>query len=515
MLNHLLSLLIWLPIIGGVVVLFTDRQGPLSAEVTRWVALIFAVLTFALSMVLYTHFNSDSWHMQFVENTPWIPFLNIRYSLGVDGISTLFIILTTFTNIIIILSAWQRIEDKVGQYMAIFLISTGLMNGAFCATDAILFYVFWEAGMIPMYLGIGVWGGQRRAYASIKFFLYTFLGSIFMLIAFLYLGHKAGSFNIAGFLNLSLNKNEQDLIFLAFLAAFAVKIPMWPFHTWLPDAHSEAPSGGSVVLAALMLKMGAYGFLRFSMPIVPGVHQTLDWLLIAMSLVAIVYVGFAAIVQKDIKRLIAYSSVSHMGLVTLGIFMVFMILGQANGHSSASHADAMIGVQGAMFQMIAHAFSSGAMFIGAGFLFQRYGSRLIKDYQGVAHALPVLATFMMLFMMANVGLPGTSGFVGEFMIVIAAFKANIWLALIAGLTLVIAPAYTLWMYKRVFFGELQNQALLDKPDMNKMEWLVFLLLAIPTIVFGIYPEPILSISHAAIAHFVQHDLTIIAQGAYA
>ncbi len=509
MLAHwILSLLIWLPIVGGVVVLATGT-GDRNPEAARWVALVFALLTLALCVPLLLGFDSNSYHMQFVENYSWIPWVHARYALGVDGISILFIVLTCFTNVVIVLAAWKSVTRKVGQYMAIFLISTGIMNGAFAALDSLLFYVFWEASLVPMYLGIGIWGGERKAYASIKFFLYTFLGSIFMLIAFLYMAGKSGNFSIMGFQSLHLTATEQDWIFLAFLAAFAVKIPMWPVHTWLPDAHTEAPAGGSVVLAALMLKMGAYGFLRFSLPIVPGVHASFDWLLIVLSLIAIVYVGFASIVQTDMKRLIAYSSVSHMGLVTLGIFMVFMILGKTH-----DKVDAMISVQGAVFQMIAHAFSSGALFLGVGYIQQRFGSRMIRDYQGVAHVMPIFAAFFMLFAMANVGLPGTTGFVGEFLVVISAFKANIWIALLAATTLVIAPAYTLWMYKRVLFGEWQHPTLQQSVDVTPLEILVMLLLAVPVLVFGIYPEPILHIAHATTLHFIDHVLMRLPVGAY-
>lgn len=515
----LLSLLIWVPVIGALLTILIDRQNR-QPELAKWVALGFALLTLVLCIPMLQAFDADSYQMQLTESVAWIPQWGINYSLGVDGISVLFIVLSAFTNLVVILSAWNVIKDRVGQYMAIFLLSTGIVNGAFAATNAILFYIFFEASMVPMFLSVGIWGSKRRAYASMKFFLYTFLGSIFMLVAFLYLYTRSGSFDITILQTLAngihpvLTRGQQDWIFLAFLAAFAVKIPMWPVHTWLPDAHTEAPSGGSVVLAALMLKMGAYGFIRFSLPIVPDVHASLDWLLIALSLIAIVYVGFASIVQKDMKRLIAYSSVSHMGLVTLGIFMVFMIVGQSAGHDAAAHADATLAVQGAIFQMIAHAFSSGALFIGVGYLYDRFGSRLVKDYQGVAHVMPVFAAFYMLFAMANVGLPGTSGFVGEFMVILAAFKAHIWIAIVASLTLVLAPAYTLWMYKRVIFGELKDTRLEKGQDLTKNEWLVFGLLAIPVIVFGVYPEAILHLSHASAEHFVAHATADIVPGTY-
>ncbi|MDF2529325.1 MAG: nuoM [Gammaproteobacteria bacterium] len=503
--NWLLSLLIWVPIVGGVLVLMLSKIHSGTA-LPRWAALIFALATLALCIPLYAGFDASSYQMQFLERYNWIPQFGLQYALGVDGISVLFIMLTCFTNLIIILSAWRVVKHHVAQYMAIFLFSTGIMNGAFCALDAILFYSFWEASMIPMYLGIGIWGGQRRAYAAIKFFLYTLLGSIFMLIAFLYMANKAGNFSIISFQNLSLSSDTQNWIFLAFLAAFAVKIPMWPAHTWLPDAHTEAPAGGSVVLAALMLKMGAYGFIRLAMPIVPGVTQSMDWLLIGLSLIAIVYVGFATIVQKDMKRLIAYSSVSHMGIVTLGIFMVFRLVRETNGFNFGGQEEAIISVQGAVFQMIAHAFSSGALFLGASYLYQRFGSRQINDYRGIANVMPIFAAFYMLFAMANVGLPGTSGFVGEFLVILAAFKTNFWVALAAASTLVIAPAYMLWMYKRVLFGEVKNHTLAKGKDLTGLELLVFILLAAPILIFGIYPDLILQVSHATVAHFV--DLVV-------
>lgn len=511
MLQHiLLSLLIWVPMIGGLLCLLMGRSDT-RAEAVRWVATTFALITLALCIPLYMDFNAASWHMQFVEFIPWIPAFNINYSLGVDGISVLFIILTCFTNLIVVLSSWRVIKKNVAQFMAVFLFSCGIMNGGFEARDAILFYIFYEASMIPMFLGIGIWGGKRKSYASIKFFLYTFLGSVFMLVAFMYLYSISGTFNIASWEQLNIPASTEDWLFLGFLAAFAVKIPMWPLHTWLPDAHTEAPSGGSVVLAALMLKMGAYGFLRFNYPILPNVTSGADWFILALSLIAIIYVGFASLAQKDIKRLIAYSSISHMGLVTLGIFIVYMIF-----HKTHNTAEAMIGVQGAVFQMISHAFSSGAMFIGVGYMFDRFGSRLMQDYKGLAYAMPIFAAFYMLFAMANVGLPGTSGFVGEFLIIMAAFKANIWLAFGAALTVVIAPAYTLWMFKRVLFGDPTGQKHegAKNVDIKGMDFIVFFLLAVPVLVFGFYPSPILNISHAAVAHFTDHVVSRIPIGAY-
>jgi NADH-quinone oxidoreductase subunit M len=504
----MLSLLTWVPIVGAIVVMLLSGNDK-HHNLVRSVALVIAIVTFGLSALMYHQFNLADYHMQFVQNFAWIPALHIRYALGIDGISALFIILTSFTNIIIILAAWNTIHKKVAQYMAVFLLLTGIMNGCFAATDSILFYIFWEASLIPLFLGIGIWGGPRRAHAAMKFFLYTFLGSIFLLVAFIYLYTQAHSFAIPAFQNLHLSHAAENWIFLAFFVAFAVKIPMWPLHTWLPDVHTQAPPGGSVVLAALMLKMGAYGFIRFSLPITPNVTAGLEWLLIILSLIAVVYVGFATLAQKDMKRLIAYSSISHMGLVTLGIFMVFMIVGR-----TGDVADAALSVQGAMFQMIAHAFSSGAMFIGVNYLYIRFGSHYIQDFKGMAHKMPIFAAFFMLFAMANVGLPGTSGFVGEFLIILAAFKASPWIAFIAATTVVIAPAYTLWMYKRVLFGEANESMAAKSHDITWNELLVFVLLAAPILIFGIYPEPILQLSHAATFHFVTHVTSLIPTGAY-
>ncbi|TNF69088.1 MAG: NADH-quinone oxidoreductase subunit M [Gammaproteobacteria bacterium] len=494
----LLDILIWLPIIGAFVVMMLFNSDKRSL-IARWVALIFAIVTFLFSILLYMNFNAESDKMQFLQNVNWIPLLNAKYALGVDGISVLFIILTSFTTVIIILGAWKTINVKVAQHMTIFLMTCGITNGVFAAMDSLLFYVFWEASLIPMTLAIGIWGGQNRVYAAMKFFLYAFFGSVFMLVAILYLHVKTNSFMIQDFYNLNLPVEVQWMLTLAFWIAFAVKVPMWPVHTWLPDAHTEAPAGGSVVLAALMLKMGAYGFIRFSLPMFPEIHMTIDEFLIILSLIAIVYVGIASIVQKDAKRLIAYSSISHMGIVTLGIFSVFLIFVKT-GHSDS----ALLGVQGAVFQMIAHAFSSGGLFIGVSFLSARMKTRMIDEYQGVAFSMPIFAAFFMLFCMANVGLPGTSGFVGEFLVILGVFKASPLLALIAGLTLILAPAYTLWMYKRVIFGKVRNPKIAAMKDISGVEILVFVLLAIPTIWFGIYPEPILHLSQAASNGFIQY-----------
>ncbi|NCX93220.1 MAG: NADH-quinone oxidoreductase subunit M [Gammaproteobacteria bacterium] len=505
--DFLLSLLIWVPIFGGIVCIAMGHHDR-NKDATRVLATFFAVVTLALCVPLYTGFHQDTWHMQFVENVPWIPAFNIRYSLGIDGISLLFIILSCFTNLVIILASYRVIDQKVAQFMAVFLISTGIVNGAFAARDSILFYIFYEASIIPMYLGIGIWGGPKRAYAAIKLFLYTFLGSVFLLLGFLYLHGVSGSFDMSNFELIKVAPNVADWLFLAFLLAFAVKIPMWPVHTWLPDAHSEAPSGGSVVLAALMLKLGAYGFIRFSLPVLPGIHESMDWFLMGLSLIAIVYVGLACIVQTDMKRLIAYSSISHMGLVTLAIFAVFLIAGHTN-----SRTEAVFAIQGAVFQMLAHAFSSGGLFISVGYIYDRFHSRMIKDFQGLAHSMPALSVFLMLFVLANVGLPGTSGFTGELMIIFGVFKANFWIGFIAALTLILAPAYTIWMYQRVLFGELKNRALSRCSDVTELEFWVLMLLAVPVILFGIYPLLILNVSHASVLHFVDHVMSHVALGA--
>lgn len=533
--KYLLSLLIWVPILGGFVVLAAKSLDG-NKEAARWTALAVAILTFLLCVPLYLEFDLTDHNMQFVERIRWFSLFNnndsVYYYLGVDGFSVLFIILTSFTNIIIVLAAWHSIKVRLRQYMAIFLITTGLTNGVFMAQDTMLFYIFWEALLIPTTLGIGIWGGKKKAYAAIKYFLYTFAGSIFLLVAFLYIQQQvsdlsnssnlvdSGTFSIQNFIfwatqvnnmgelvNISLT--AQWLLFGAFFLAFAVKVPMWPFHSWLPDAHSEAPAGGSVVLAALMLKLGAYGFLRFVLPLIPSIIAILDWFLIIISLIAIVYVGIVAIAQTDFKRLIAYSSISHMGLVTLAIFSIFLLV-KNNPDSSLGIADAHLAIQGAVFQMIAHAFSSGGMFIGCSYLYLRVHSRNIADFQGIAHIMPIFSIFFMLFCLANIGFPGTSGFVGEFLIILAVFKYSPFVALLAGLTLVIAPVYTLWMYKRIFFGKVLTTNINNLKDIAGLEIFIFVLLAIPTIWFGIYPKPILQLSSAASTHIIQaaHSVTI-------
>ncbi|TNF36997.1 MAG: NADH-quinone oxidoreductase subunit M, partial [Gammaproteobacteria bacterium] len=420
---------------------------------------------------------------------------------GVDGISMPLIILTTFTTVLVIIAGWEVIKDRPAQYMAAFLIMEGLMNGVFAALDAIFFYVFWEGMLIPMFIIIGVWGGPRRVYATIKFFIYTFFGSVFMLVALIYMYFKSGSFAILDLHVLKLGITEQVLIFIAFLMAFAVKVPMWPVHTWLPDAHVEAPTGGSVILAAIMLKIGGYGFLRFSLPITPDASNSLDWLIILMSLIAVVYIGFVALVQTDMKKLVAYSSIAHMGFVTLGIFVVFRIWANP---ANTDITGAALAVEGAMVQMISHGFISGALFLMIGVLYDRMHSRNIKDYGGVVNTMPVFAAFAVFFAMANAGLPGTSGFVGEFMVIIASFKASFWFAFLAALTLILGAAYTLWMVKRVFYGEVQNDNVKALQDINHRELLIMSLLAIAVLAMGLYPAPVVDVMHASVNNLLQH-----------
>ena len=480
----LLSVVIWLPIFFGIAVLITGDRNPFAA---RWMAFIGAVLSFAATIPLYLQFNLTTSGMQFEEMRPWIETFAINYHLGVDGISVLFILLTSFTNVLVVMAGWKVIEKNVAQYMAAFLIMAGLMNGVFAALDAILFYVFWEAMLIPMFLVIGVWGGARRVYASIKFFLYTLLGSLLMLVAFIYLYLKSGSFEILDWYKQPLSLKEQILIFLALFSAFAVKVPMWPVHTWLPDAHVEAPTGGSVVLAAIMLKLGAYGFLRFSLPIAPDGSHALTAFMITLSLIAVVYIGLVALVQTDMKKLIAYSSISHMGFVTLGFF-IFNALG----------------MEGALVQMISHGFISGAMFLCVGVMYDRVHSRNIADYGGVANKMPLFAAFFVLFAMANAGLPGTSGFVGEFMVIMGAIKVNFWYAFLAATTLIFGAAYTLWMVKRVLFGAVANDHVEHMKDLSAREFSILAVLAVAVLAMGVYPKPFTDVMHVSVNNLLSH-----------
>ncbi|MFT5395238.1 MAG: NADH-quinone oxidoreductase subunit M [Gammaproteobacteria bacterium] len=494
----ILSILIWTPIIGGIWALIAgDRQE----QTVKYFSFAVSVITFIFSVILYSQFDPSYAGMQFIEESDWIKAFDIKYHLGVDGIALPLIMLTSFTTILVILAAWEVIEKHISYYMCAFLILTGVMNGVFVALDAILFYVYWEAMLIPMFLIIGIWGGPNRVYATIKFFLYTFLGSVFMLVAFLYLYSVAGSFNIEALHNVPLTLTAQKFIFVAFFLAFAVKIPMWPVHTWLPDAHVEAPTGGSVILAAIMLKMGGYGFLRFSLPIAPDGSAYFGDAMIVLSLIAIVYIGFVALVQEDMKKLIAYSSISHMGFVTLGFFLPFSIVA-----ASGSSSGAIMGMEGAMMQMISHGFISAAMFLCVGVMYDRMHSRMIKDYGGVVNSMPYFAAFMMLFAMANAGLPGTSGFVGEFLVILSSYEASFWIAFTAAITLILGAAYTLWMYKRVVFGEVNKESVAELKDINGREAFILFLLAVVVLTFGIWPAPIFEVMHVTVEQLIEHVL---------
>jgi NADH-quinone oxidoreductase subunit M len=495
--GHLLSVLIWLPIIGGFLVLALNRQ----VAAAKWLSLLVSALTLGLSVPLFAWFKTGTAAMQFVERAPWISTIHSEYYIGVDGISMPLILLTTFTTVLIVIASWSNVEKRVAQYHAAFLILEGLMIGVFAALDGALFYVFWEAMLIPMFIIIGVWGGPRRVYATIKFFLYTFIGSVLMLVALIYLYLKAGTYELAVFQRMPLTLNEQVFIFLAFFAAFAVKVPMWPVHTWLPDAHVEAPTGGSVVLAAIMLKMGGYGFLRFSLPIAPDASRQLDWLIISLSLIAVLYIAFVAIAQRDMKKLIAYSSIAHMGFVTLGMFIGFQIVAHTGRTTGIE-----LGLDGAVVQMLSHGLVSGAMFLCVGVMYDRVHSREISAYGGVVNTMPKFAAFMVLFALANSGLPGTSGFIGEFMVILASFKANVWYAFLAATILVLGAAYTLWLVKRVIYGEVANDKVAALKDLNGREFLVLGALAVAVLLVGIWPAPLLDAMRATTAHLAQQLL---------
>ena len=480
-----LSLAIWAPIVAGIVVLAVGRDR--DAGTARWIALVGATVGLLVTLPLWWHFTPGTSDMQFVEHAEWIPRYNIFYFLGVDGLSMLFVVLNSLMTLIVVWAGWEAITTRVAQYMAAFLIQSGLINGAFCALDGILFYMFFEAMLIPMYLIIGVWGGPSRVYAAIKFFLYTLLGSLLMLVALIYLYNVSETFSIIEWYQVPLSLNVQVLLFVAFFLSFAVKVPMWPVHTWLPDAHVEAPTGGSVILAAITLKIGAYGFVRFILPIVPDASRYLSGFVITLSLIAIVYIGFVALVQGDMKKLIAYSSISHMGFVTLGFFLF-----------------STLGVEGGLVQMISHGFVSAAMFLCVGVMYDRMHSRQISDYGGVVNTMPKFAAFMMLFAMANAGLPATSGFVGEFMVILASVKVNFWLGFAAATIMILGAAYTLWMYKRVIYGAIANERVARLTDLSRREFWLLASIAALVLWMGVWPKPFVDVMHASVTDLLAH-----------
>jgi NADH-quinone oxidoreductase subunit M len=492
--HGLLSILIWLPIVAGVLILLLGDRYIVTG---RWLALAATLATLALAVPLWMHFDTGTAALQFTEKLPWIPRFDAWYALGVDGISLPLVALTAFMTVPVVIAGWSVIETRPAQYFAAFLIMEGLMIGVFSASDGLLFYFFWEAMLIPMFLIIGIWGGPRRVYATLKFFLFTFFGSVFMLAALIYMYVQGGSYSIAALQALPLSLTEQRWIFVAFLLAFAVKVPMWPVHTWLPDAHVEAPTGGSVILAAIMLKMGGYGFLRFSLPVAPDASRELDLLLIALSLIAVIYIGFVALVQQDMKKLIAYSSIAHMGFVTLGAFVIYEIV-----RNTGSLQGAGMGLDGAMVQMVSHGLVSGALFLCVGVLYDRLHSRQIADYAGVVNVMPVFATFMVLFALANIGLPGTSGFVGEFLVIIASFRASFWYSALAAVTFVLGCAYSLWLVKRVVFGPVVSPRVAALKDVNGREFIVLGALAGAVLLVGVWPAPLLKVMEPTIHHLV-------------
>ena len=492
----LLSVLVWLPIAGAILVMLVGSK-PQNGSLARSAALGVSLLVFAASVPLALGFQPGTAEMQFVERIPWVERFGAFYHLGVDGISMPLILLTTFLTPLVVLAGWEVIKTRPAQYFASFLMLEGMMIGVFAALDTLLFYVFWEAMLVPMFLIIGIWGGPRRVYASLKFFIYTFFGSVFMLVALIYLYLQQGDFALESFYALQLGMTEQTLIFLAFLIAFAVKVPMWPVHTWLPDAHVEAPTGGSVVLAAILLKMGGYGFLRFSLPIAPDASQALSGLMIGLSLVAIVYIAFVALVQQDMKKLIAYSSIAHMGFVTLGVFVVFRIVANASGGDGG-----LLAFQGAMVQMISHGLISGALFLCVGVLYDRLHSREIGAYGGVVNTMPKFAALAVLFALANAGLPGTSGFVGEFLVILGSFQGGFWIAFLAATTLIMGAAYTLWLVKRVIFGDVGNQGVAALQDIDKREALILGILAIAVLLLGVWPAPLVESMDATLTNLL-------------